>query len=350
MHIDTILEAALEAGASDVHIAVGLPPVFRRHGDLVPQTDLPVLMPRDTERLARETLGEDRFTRLQKGGEVDMAYSLAGRGRFRVNAYLQRGSVGMALRSINTRIPSLNDLGLPEVLTELTKKTRGLVLVTGPTGSGKSTTLAAMIDLINTQRACHIMTLEDPVEYMHKHKKSVVNQREIGTDSQTFATALRAALRQDPDVILVGEMRDLETISIAITAAETGHLVFATLHTSSAAQTVDRIIDVFPPFQQQQVRVQLAETLQGIVAQQLIPRIDRPGRVAAVEVMVANPAIRNLIREGKTHQILSTIQTGAKFGMQSLDNALRNLYRQGIISQEEVLNRCTDPVNMKAML
>lgn len=350
MHINDILERALSGAVSDVHITVGLSPVFRRHGELVPQKELPVLGAEDTLRLVKELLDEERFERFRKDGELDFAHSIAGGGRFRVNAFMQRGSAGLALRLINTRIPSLEELNMPPVLEELTHKTRGLVMVTGPTGSGKSTTLAALIDLINTHRACHIITLEDPIEYMHRHKKGMVNQREIGADSRSFAHALRAALRQDPDVILVGEMRDLETISIAITAAETGHLVFATLHTSSAAQTIDRIIDVFPPYQQQQVRVQLAETIQGIVAQQLIPRVDRPGRVAAVEVMVATSAIRNLVREGKSHQILSTIQTGGKFGMQSLDSALLQLYRQGAIDKEEVLNRCVDVASMRNSL
>jgi len=300
--------------------------------------------------LAKELLGEKRFLKFVQEGELDFAHSMQTGERFRVNAFHQKGNPALALRLINTRIPALPELNLPAILAEFTKKTRGLVLVTGPTGSGKSTTLAAMIDLINSNRSCHIITLEDPIEYVHQHKLSLVNQREIGNDTRSFSQALRAALRQDPDVILVGEMRDLETISIAITAAETGHLVFATLHTSSAAQTVDRIIDVFPPHQQQQIRVQLAETLQGIVAQQLLPRIDKPGRIAAVEVMVATPAIKNQIREGKTHQILSTIQTGGKFGMQTLDSALLHLHREGKIAREEVLNRCVDVVTMRNMM
>jgi pilus retraction protein PilT len=247
------------------------------------------------------------------------------------------------MRLLSTKIPSFQELGLPDVLSHLARRPNGLVLVTGPTGSGKSTTLAAMIDLINREKRVHIITLEDPIEYLHRHNLSIVNQREIGQDTQSFATALRAALREDPDVILVGEMRDLETIAIAITAAETGHLVFATLHTSSAAETIDRVIDVFPPSQQQQIRIQLANTIEGIVAQQLIPRIDRPGRVVALEILVATPAIRNLIREGKTFQIPSQLQTGARYGMQTLDMSLRLLYQKKMISKEEVLNRAHDP-------
>ncbi|MFZ5688128.1 MAG: type IV pilus twitching motility protein PilT [Bacillota bacterium] len=345
-----ILMQALIKKASDIHITVGVPPVFRLHGELVPQQEFPVLGKDHLVELVKELLDEVRFNKFTKEGELDFAYSLPSGERFRVNAFHQKGNATLAVRVVNSRIPALKDLHLPSILEEFTRKTRGLVLVTGPTGSGKSTTLAAMIDLINNNRSCHIITLEDPIEYVHQHKRSVVNQREVGSDTRSFSQALRAALRQDPDVILVGEMRDLETISIAITAAETGHLVFATLHTSSAAQTVDRIIDVFPPYQQQQVRVQLAETLQGIVAQQLVPRIDKPGRVAAVEVMVATPAIKNQIREGKTHQILSTIQTGGKFGMQSLDSALLQLGRQGTISKDEVLNRCVDGVTMRNLL
>lgn len=340
MHMKDILLNAVERQASDVHITVGLPPVFRINGAMVPQTDYPPLFPEDTKALLLELNGE--CNSLEVKGELDFAHSLPGVGRFRVNAFYQRGSVGIVLRLISTQVPTLEQLNLPVAIADFTTKNKGLVLVTGPTGSGKSTTLAAMIDRINSERTVHILTLEDPIEYMHKHKKSIVNQREIGTDSQSFATALRAALRQDPDVILVGEMRDLDTISIAITAAETGHLVFATLHTSSAAQTVDRIIDVFPPHQQQQVRIQLAETLQGIIAQQLLPKADGNGRVAAMEILVSTPAIKNLIREGKTHQIQSSIQTGARFGMQTMEMALKNLYQSGQISYEEFVAHIED--------
>lgn len=337
-----ILRAALNDKASDVHFTVGLPPVFRINGQLIPRQDMDVLQPEDTARLAREIMDEGRFQRLGEEGEIDFAYSLAGIGRFRVNAYKQRGSIAMAIRLINSVIPDIQSLGLPQVILELTNKPHGLVLVTGPTGSGKSTTLAAMIDYINRHRSCHIITLEDPVEYLHKHGKSIINQREVGSDTESFAKALRAAMRQDPDVILVGEMRDLDTIATAITAAETGHLVLATLHTSSAAQTIDRIIDVFPSYQQQQIRIQLAETVQGIVSQLLLQRTDGQGRVPAVEVMIATGAIRNLIREGKTHQILSAIQTGGKYGMQTMDAALRLLYQQGIISREDLVTHSQD--------
>ncbi|MDQ0286521.1 twitching motility protein PilT [Desulfofundulus luciae] len=361
MHADELLKLAFELKASDVHLTVGRPPVFRVHGKLfaadeldaraVPWVeDLPVLTAGDTEALARQLIPGDRFQQFMQVGESDLSYAIPGVGRFRVNAFKQRGTVALAIRLIPERIPTFDELGLPEVVAHLARRPRGLVLVTGPTGSGKSTTLAAMIDLINSESRLHIITLEDPIEYVHRHKKSLVNQREIGRDSLSFAAALRAALREDPDVILVGEMRDLETIATAITAAETGHLVLATLHTTSAAQTIDRIIDVFPPHQQQQVRLQLANALEGVIAQQLLPRRDRPGRVAALEILVATPAIRNLIREGKTHQIISHLQTGARYGMQTLDMALRNLVRTGVIGREEALARAADAENLLKMI
>jgi len=342
MQIDQILTAALDQNASDVHLTVGRPPVFRILGNLVTQEDFPSLLPDDTQALAQQMMAERQQAEFTSTGEADFAYSIKGKGRFRVNVFRQRGSVALALRLINYQILSLEELGLPPVVGEFTQKHKGLVLVTGPTGSGKTTTLAAMVDKINSSRQGHIITLEDPIEYLHRHNQCIVNQREIGADSRSFAAALRAALREDPDVILVGEMRDLETISTAVTAAETGHLVLATLHTSSAAQTIERITDVFPPHQQNQIRLQLAETIQGIVSQQLLPRAGAPGRVAAVEVLVATPAIRNLIREGKTHQIPAAIQTGAKFGMQLMDTALRELYRRGQISRETLTSRVTD--------
>jgi len=333
--LEEILKEAVQKGASDVHLTVGLPPVFRRIGRLEPQRQWPLLTPPITEALARQIL-EDRWGEFQARKELDLAYSLPGLGRFRVNVFYQRGSVGAAIRLLNTKIPTLEELGLPSVVGELADQSHGLVLVTGPTGSGKSTTLAAMIDRINQRRSCHIITLEDPIEYLHQHKKSIVNQREIGSDSPSFASALRAALRQDPDVILVGEMRDLETMATAITAAETGHLVLTTLHTSSAVQSIDRIIDVFPPHQQAQVRIQLADTLVGVITQQLLPRADGQGRVVAVEVLIATPAVRNLIREGKTHQIISVMQMGGRFGMQTMEMALTNLAARGIINPERI--------------
>lgn len=338
MDLLELLSIAVEKKASDLHLTVQSPPVLRIDGELVRLGNTP-LTAGDTEKMLQELLNEEQQRRFAVQGELDFSYSLPGRGRFRVNAYRQRGTVAMALRVIPYQVLTLQELGFPPVVASLARQERGLVLVTGPTGSGKSTTLAAMIDLINSEQACHIITLEDPIEYLHRHKLSIINQREVGSDTQSFALALRSALRQDPDVILIGEMRDLETISIALTAAETGHLVLATLHTTDAPQTVDRIVDVFPPYQQQQIRVQLAAVLQGIIAQQLLPRSDRPGRVAALEILVATPAVRNLIREGKTHQLASVIQTGAKYGMQTMEGALRRLADQGIISPEELKNR-----------
>ncbi len=335
MDIATILQEAAVAGASDVHLTVGLPPVFRVHGELHVQQQWEPLNPEMTVNLVRPMAGE-KWELLRERGEIDLAYSLPGVSRFRVNVFHQRGSVGAAIRLIPRNIPDLERLGLPPVVAELAERQHGLVLVTGPTGSGKSTTLAAMVDRINRERSCHIITLEDPIEYLHQHRRSIVNQREVGADTRSFASALRAALRQDPDVILVGEMRDLETIATAITAAETGHLVLATLHTSSAVQSIDRIIDVFPSHQQGQVRIQLADTLEGVITQQLWLRADRTGRVAAVEVLAATPAVKNLIREGKTHQIISSIQTGGRYGMQTMEMALRQLVARGIIADSEL--------------
>lgn len=354
--VDVIAQAA-KLGASDIHITVGRPPFVRINGilcpfdapelagkiDVVDPTEIRNLTPEDTEVLARQIMTAEQCERLQKVGEVDFSCSVPGVARVRVNIFKQRNSIAIVMRLLNARIPSFHELGLPDVIAQLAMRPKGMVLVTGPTGSGKSTTLAAMIDLINREKRVHIITLEDPIEYLHRHNLSIVNQREIGGDTRSFAAALRAALREDPDVILVGEMRDLETIATAITAAETGHLVLATLHTPGAAETVDRIIDVFPPPQQQQVRIQLSEILEGIVSQQLIPRVDKPGRVLALEIMVATPAVRNLIREGKTYQIQSQMQTGARYGMRTLDMSLRELYFKGIISRDEVFNRARDP-------
>ncbi|MDP4180217.1 MAG: type IV pilus twitching motility protein PilT [Bacillota bacterium] len=345
MEIDELLLKAVELGASDIHISVGIPPTIRKNGRLVKIGDKNVTA-EDTEIYSKKMLRDEKLQEFEKKGEIDLSYSLQSVGRFRVNIYRQRGTYCIAIRPVNVRIPTFSELGLPEIVKEFSKKTKGLVLVTGPTGSGKSTTLAAIINQINEERDCHILTLEDPIEYLHKHKQSIVNQREIGYDSNSYANALRAALREDPDVILVGEMRDMETISIAITAAETGHYVLSTLHTLGAANTIDRIIDVFPPYQQQQIKVQLSTILQGIISQQLLTRRDQHGRVAALEILIPNPAIRNLIREGKTHQINSIIQTGGKFGMQTMDNNLVNLLKRNIINYEDALAYAADQENI----
>ena len=349
MDMESLLREAVARHASDLHVTVGVPPLIRINGALI-KLDLPALGVDDTAQLFEEIVAEDRRVQFNQNGEIDFSHTVFGLSRFRVNAFRQRGSIAIAIRIIPERVPSLQELKLPDIVRELARKPRGLVLVTGPTGSGKSTTMAAMIDLINSERACNILTLEDPIEYLHRHRKSIINQREIGADSRTFANALRAALREDPDVILVGEMRDMETISIAVRAAETGHLVLATLHTSDAAQTVDRIIDVFSPYQHQQVRTQLSLALQGIVSQQLLPRRDGQGRIVAVETLVTTPAVRNLIREGKSHQILSVIQTGAKFGMLAMDTALRDLCRAGLIAEDEALMRSNDPDTLQRLL
>jgi twitching motility protein PilT len=324
--------------------------MLRVRGRLTPMDDYPVLNSQDTREIVYGILNNDQRQRLETDWQIDFAYALPGTARFRVNAYLQRASYGAAFRLIPSTIVPIDDLGLPPVVHEFTKKPRGLVLVTGPTGSGKSTSLASMIDEINATREEHILTIEDPIEFLHGHKKCMVNQRELGSDAQSFAAALKAALRQDPDVILVGEMRDLETISTALTAAETGHLVFATLHTQSAPQTIDRIIDVFPTAQQSQVRTQLSVAIQGIMTQTLIPTADGSARVVACETLVPTPAVRNLIREGKTHQIPSAMQTGAGVGMQSLDTALATLVRNGKITQRMAESRSSTPEELRRLL
>ncbi len=349
MNINDLARFGFENNASDIHITVGAPPTFRIHGKLI-STDDSRFTSEDTENLVCQTVEESLIPVLKEYGEVDTSYSSPGLGRFRVNAYRQRGSYGMAMRIIPMEIPKMSELGLPYITRDLAMLPRGLILVTGPTGSGKSTTLASMIDLINEEKSCHIITLEDPIEYLHRHKKALVNQREMGLDSKNFANSLRAALRQDPDVILVGEMRDLETISTALTAAETGHLVLSTLHTIGSAKTIDRIIDVFPPHQQQQVRVQLASVIQAVISQQLLPKVDGSGRCAAFEVMVATPAIRNLIREDKVHQIQTAIQTGAKYQMQTMDSSLLELYRKGYISSDTALSQAVNHEEMKRNL
>jgi twitching motility protein PilT len=345
---DVLLEV-MERGASDLHLTAGAPPMVRVHGKLTP-LDYPTLTPEVTREVVYSILANDQRQRLENDWQIDFAYSIPGKARFRVNAYFQRASIGAAFRLIPSEMPSLSSLGLPPVLEEFTKKPRGFVLVTGPTGSGKSTSLAAMLDLINESRHEHIMTIEDPIEFLHRHKSCVVNQRELGADAKSFALALKAALRQDPDVILVGEMRDLETISTALTAAETGHLVFATLHTQDTAQTVDRIIDVFPSEQQGQVRVQLSVALQGIVTQQLLARPDGGGRIVAAEVLVPTPAIRNLIREGKTHQLYSALQTGAQVGMQTMDTSLAQLVRENKITRELAEARSSAPEELRRLM
>jgi twitching motility protein PilT len=343
-----LLETTIRENASDLHLTVGIAPVIRVNGNLKP-ISANKLGPSDTEKYAREIL-EDKYDKYNEVGEIDTSYSLPGFGRFRINIFKQRGSDSIAVRVVALKIPSLSELGHPSVIKELTNKQRGLILVTGPTGSGKSTTLAAMINEINATRPAHIITLEDPIEYLHKHNKSIINQREIGKDSVSYQSALKAILREDPDVILVGEMRDLETVSIAITAAETGHLVLSTLHTIGATKTIDRIVDVFPPYQQQQIRIQLAAVLQGIVSQQLIPREDGNGRVAALEVMVTTPAIQNLVREGKTHQIESSVQTGAKYGMKTMDMAITELYKKKLISSDAAMTYSIDKEMITRMM
>ena len=336
--------------ASDLHLAAGSRPLVRVRGRLTRLEEYPELSPQDTREIVYSILTGDQRQRLETDWQIDFAYAIPGHARFRVNAYYQRGAIGAAFRLIPFGLTSIDELGLPASVHEFTKRPRGFVLVTGPTGSGKSTSLAAMIDEINETREDHIMTIEDPIEFLHAHKKCMVNQRELGSDALSFGHALKAALRQDPDVILVGEMRDLETISTALTAAETGHLVFATLHTMDTAQTIDRIIDVFPAHQQGQVRVQLSVALQGIMTQQLLPTSDGSGRVVATEVLVPNPAVRNLIREGKTHQIYSVLQTSTAAGMQTMDASLAGLVRQGKITQKLAESRSSTPEELRRLL
>jgi twitching motility protein PilT len=352
MHLDfaELLLEVLERRASDLHITAASKPMIRVRGRLVELEDYPTLGPTDTREIVYSILTNDQRQRLETDWQIDFAYAIPNVARFRVNAYFQRGAIGAAFRLIPAEIKSMEALGLPAVCHELAHKPRGFVLFTGPTGSGKSTSLAALIDEINTSRNDHILTIEDPIEFLHGHKQCMVNQREIGSDATTFAQGLKAALRQDPDVILVGEMRDLETIHTALTAAETGHLVFATLHTQDAPQTIDRIIDVFPPSQQQQVRVQLSVALQGVVTQQLVPLVGGQGRTVATEVMVATPAVRNLIREGKVHQIYSAMQAGGRFGMRSMDQSLAELVRAGRITFDVALERAVNPDDLRRLL
>src|SRR5438552_5955038 len=348
--VQDFLNRLLELDGSDLHLTAGAPPTVRVHGDLMRLEEYPPLDPETLRQVIYAILPQRHRERFEQELELDTSYSLPGKARFRVNVYLQRDAIGAALRLIPYEIRSLEQLGMPANMAELARLPRGLVLVTGPTGSGKSTTLAAMIDIVNQERPVHIMTVEDPIEYLHQHKTSLVNQREVGADTKSFSEALKHVLRQDPDVILVGEMRDLETISTAVTAAETGHLVFATLHTQDAPQTIDRIIDVFPPYQQQQIRVQLSTTLQGVVTQQLLQTADGRGRVAAAEVLVATPAVRHLIREGKVHQIYSVMQAGGRFGMQTMDASLARLVRAGKITQQLAVERAHDAEELNRLM
>jgi twitching motility protein PilT len=349
MELVELLQLTIKEKASDLLIAAGVPPVIRIDGQLV-KTRNPEMNPEECRRLIYSILTDHQKGRFERDKELDFSLSVAGLARFRLNVHMQRGSVAAAIRTIAHQIPSIDDLGLPRVVFDLARKPRGLVLVTGPTGSGKSTTLASLIDLINTEQASHIITVEDPIEYLHNHKKCVGEQREVEADTESFAIALKFVLRQDPDVILIGEMRDLETIAAAITAAETGHLVFATLHTTDAAQTVDRIIDVFPPHQQQQIRLQLSVVLEGILAQQLLPRASGRGRCMACEVLIGTPAVQSLIREGKTHQLYATMETSSKYGMQTLDRSLATLYRKGLISYDVALNKARKKEDLARVL
>lgn len=351
--IEPLLNLVFSKNASDLHISVGLPPILRIDGKLI-RVDHPPLTKEDVEKILFSMLTNEQRRMLEQNWELDCSYGVEAIGRFRINVYKERGHYAAALRTISTDIPSFDQLGLSEVVKELAEKPRGLVLVTGPTGSGKSTTLAAMIDYINVNRVEHILTIEDPIEFLHYSKRSVIHQRELGHDTRSFSNALRAALREDPDIILVGEMRDLETISLALTAAETGHLVFGTLHTSSASQTVDRIVDVFPAEQQQQIRIQLSNSLIGVLSQTLLPKItpsgSQKGRALAMEIMVVTPAISNLIREGKAVQIYSSIQTGSAYKMMTLESSLKELYVKNLITYEDAIAKSSRPDDLKRMI
>ena len=341
IQMDDLLGLVVDEGASDLHLSVGNPPVLRIHGSLQP-LDSETLAPEDTERLMRAITSEENIQRTREHGGCDFGFGFGKRARFRVSVFKQKGYFGIVLRQIPSKMLSLEEIGLPAQIKELLYTPRGMVLVTGPTGSGKTTTLASMINIINETRDCHIVTVEDPIEYYHEHKKSIITQREISVDVPSFSEALRRALRQDPDVVLVGEMRDLETMEAAITAAETGHLVFATLHTTGAARTVDRIVDAFPTDQQEQIRTQLSATLKAVISQLLLPRIDKKGRVAVFEVMIVTPSIQALIRDNKTFRITSDIQTGGRLGMFTLDDHLFSLYQQGILAYEEMITKAED--------
>jgi twitching motility protein PilT len=349
VHIDELLDFVVEKNASDIHICVDIPPVVRIDGEMRKMNYEPFTS-RTAQEMLYNILHDEQIQRFEEFLELDFSYQLQKKARFRVNFYKDRGNIAAAFRQIPQKIPTIDGLGLPPILKELSRKPRGLILVTGPTGSGKSTSLAAVIDLINDEFAKHILTIEDPIEYLHQHKRSVINQRELGQDTLAFQNALRASLREDPDVILVGEMRDHETMALAITAAETGHLVLSTLHTNTAADSVDRVIDVFPPGQQEQVRVQLSNNLVAICSQQLLQRVNQPGRICVMEVCIANAAIRNLIREAKAHQVTSIIQTHTSIGMQTMDQALKELYQRGLITYEDAMERCVNPQELQKML
>ena len=349
VHIDELLTSMVEKKASDLHICTDLPPIIRIDGQLTPM-NYEKFNPMQTQRMMYDILSDEQIQRFEDTWELDLSYSLQNVSRFRVNIFKDKGTVAAAFRVIPMKIPTLKDLGLPSILEWIARRPRGLVLVTGPTGSGKSTSLAAMIHLINTEISHHIITIEDPIEYLHQHRMSIINQREVGQDTKEFANALRAALREDPDVILVGEMRDLETTSNAIRAAETGHLVFATLHTNSAAQTVDRMVDQFPPTQQEQIRLMLSNSLEAVLCQQLLPRAGMPGRICCMEIMIATPAIRNLVREAKSHQMTSIIQTSASAGMMTMDQCLRDYYSRGLITYDDAIARANNAEELKNMI
>jgi twitching motility protein PilT len=349
-NLHQLLKAMVEKGASDLHVTTGSPPQLRIDGRLVP-LKTPPLSPVDTKQLCYSILTDAQKHKFEEDSELDLSFGVKGLSRFRANIFMQRGAVAGAFRTIPFKILTFNELGLPPIVTELAKKPRGLILVTGPTGSGKSTTLASIIDKINTDRHEHIITIEDPIEYLHPHKNCLVNQREVGADTQSFKKALKYILRQDPDVVLIGEMRDLETVEAALVISETGHLAFATLHTNSAVQTINRILDVFPPYQQPQVRAQLSFVLEGVLTQNLLPKAGAPGRVLVVEIMVPNPAIRNLIREDKVHQVYSQMQVGqAKFGMQTFNQSLAAAFSRRLITLEEAMARSSDPEELKGIL
>ncbi len=350
MDIAELLKHAVQYGASDLHLTAGRPAMVRINGQLIPSGFATELGHEDTKALIYSILTDDQKAKFEEEHELDFSIGIPGVSRFRVNVFMQRGCVSGVFRTIGEHIPTCEDLGLTETVRQLALLPRGLVLVTGPTGSGKSTSLAAMLNLVNQERDGHIITIEDPIEFLHPHNRSTINQRELGSDTYSFPRALKAVLREDPNVILVGEMRDLETIAAALTLAETGHLVLSTLHTQNAAQTVDRIIDVFPPYQQEQIRVMLAATLKGVVSQVLLPKADRQGRIAAREIMVVTPAIAALIREGKTHQIYSAIQTGANYGMCTMETALAELFNEGLITEDDALSKANHPLEVKTLI